>query len=358
MLLPRILPLATILLVAAAACDGANPKAQSAAPAGSPAQTPTETAQATPTAVPDWVVVTGKITARDRSDLVADTSGNVKAVMVERGTRVKKGDPLVRIDVRTAALNADEARANLISMESKRVQVATECARSTNLFEKGAITRSEWERDQAGCTQADQNVAAAQAKLALAGKSLDDGVLRAPFDGIVSNRWVSPGEWASPGSRLVTLVADGPRIAELRLSEYAASRVAAGAEVQVEPVALTDHVVSAHITRIGGEIDPATRDLVVEAELSPDDKILPGMFVRARITVAERTLPAIPATAVVKRGSTWRVFAVVDNALEERVVQLGPKASGGRVTILRGVSSGDLVAANVGDKTVDGVALR
>ena len=208
------------------------------------------------------------------------------------------------------------------------------------------------------CTTAREGVAAARARVNLAGKSVADGVVRAPFDGVVSERWVSPGEWASPGTKLITMVDGRTRRADLRLSESAAARVKVGAVVELEPVALKDHVVRAQITRIGAEIDPTSRSLTAEAQLPRDDKVLPGMFVRARIGVAERTLPAVPRTALIKRGSTWRVFAVVDNALEERVVQVGPAVADGRVTIVRGVAAGDRVATDAGARTADGIALR
>jgi multidrug efflux pump subunit AcrA (membrane-fusion protein) len=66
----------------------------------------------------------------------------------------------------------------------------------------------------------------------------------------------------------------------------------------------------------------------------------------------------VPQSALIKRGSTWRVFAVVDNALEERVVQLGPKVADDRVAITRGLATGDQVAIDATPETADGVALR
>jgi len=200
--MPRTLLLSVLVAVTTAACGSHTKDSPTSAAAPAEAHPAAETAQATPITVPDWLVVTGKIVAHDRSDLVADTSGNVTAVLVERGSRVQKGEPLVRIDVRSATLTAAEARANLASMESQRARAEAECARSARLLESGTITRSEWERDQTTCTQAQQGVAAAQARVSLAGKSVADGVVRAPFDGVVSERWVSPGEWASPGTRL------------------------------------------------------------------------------------------------------------------------------------------------------------
>jgi membrane fusion protein (multidrug efflux system) len=349
----RFVP-AVLLVAACSAAPASAPVATEPAPALAAA----DTTEAVPATVPDWLTVTGKIAAHNRSDLVADASGNIVEVLVERGAQVRKGAPLVRIDVRSAAFGANEARANLAALESQRGVADAECARSSSLFERGAITRAEWERDQSACTQAQQSVAAARARVSLAGKSVASGVLRAPFDGVVTERWVSPGEWASPGTRLVTLVADGERRADLRLSESAASRVTLGAVVEVEPIALPDHVVRTTITRLGAEVDPSTRALVAEAALPAGTRVLPGMFVRARIAIAERTLPAVPRSAVIHRGDTWRVFAVAGDALEERVVQLGPELDGGRITIAAGLTAGERVATVADNRAQDGLALR
>ena len=130
----RPLLLATLLATLAAACGSSTHDAPQKKAADAPTHPAAQVAEATPITVPDWLVVTGTIVAHDRSDLVADISGNVVAVLVERGARVRKGQPVVRLDVRNAALSADEARANLASMESQRLRAEAECARSTRLL--------------------------------------------------------------------------------------------------------------------------------------------------------------------------------------------------------------------------------
>jgi multidrug efflux pump subunit AcrA (membrane-fusion protein) len=82
------------------------------------------------------------------------------------------------------------------------------------------------------------------------------------------------------------------------------------------------------------------------------------MFAEASITLATSPMPAVPKASVVRRGNTWRLFAVVKGHLEERVVQLGPELPGDLVVIARGVSAGEKVAARIDEQVVDGVKVE
>ena len=96
-----------------------------------PVKLPFVAAAAQPT--PDVLTLTGTIIANQRSEVTADTSGKVLGVMVERGTRVKMGDPVVRLDVRNAALSAREAQANLSAARVQKTNAEDECRRAKQL---------------------------------------------------------------------------------------------------------------------------------------------------------------------------------------------------------------------------------
>lgn len=355
---------ASLLLVFIGAFSACSGTAQADSPAAvvAPAKTfpKDKVVDAVPVVVPDMIVVTGTVQPFDRSDLVPDISGKIIEVMVDRGSKVAAGDPLLRLDTRTAALSEREARANVAALKAQQRLADDTCRRSKELLDKGAITAAEYDRDLSACVQARENVSAANARLGKAGQSLADGVIRAPFAGTIAERWVSLGEWASPQGRLFTLVDDHALRADLSLSEAASIHAKLGAAVEVMPVADRSHPVNGSISRIGVEVDPKTRGLLVEVALptSADATLRPGMFVEARIAVGERALPAVPKTALVKRGSTWRAFAVVGARLEERVVQLGPDTADGRATIVRGISAGDQLASHIDDTVSDGISVK
>jgi len=78
------------------------------------------------------------------------------------------------------------------------------------LLDKGAITKSEFDRQNTQCLGALEQVSAAQARTEMMAKSVTDGLVRAPFEGVVSEKFVTPGEWVAPGKPLFTLVDDDP----------------------------------------------------------------------------------------------------------------------------------------------------
>src|SRR5688572_8213158 len=171
-----ILALATAS-AALTACKNGKDGGVAKAPPPPPLKVAFATAEEAPS--PQQLVLTGMVAADQRSEVTADTQGKVLDVMVERGQRVKMGAPVVRLDVRTSALAAREAQANLASARAQRELAEQECVRTKQLLDKGAITRSEYDRQNAQCTSALQQVSAAEARTEMMVKSVADGIVRA-----------------------------------------------------------------------------------------------------------------------------------------------------------------------------------
>jgi membrane fusion protein (multidrug efflux system) len=343
-----------VLVVSLLSVSACKKKAEEVQKAPPPAPIKAELATATEAPAPKQIVLTGIIRADQRLEVTADTAGKVLGVMVDRGQRVKTGQELVRLDVRTQTLSAREAQANVASARAQRGLAEEECKRAQSLLDKGAITRSEYDRQITQCTSALQQVAAAEARAAMMTKSIADGIVRAPFDGIISDKSVTAGDWITPGRPLFTLVDDDPLKIEISVPEAAARAVQKDQKVEIEAVANPGKTYGATVTRWGAEIG-RTRSLIVEATLDKGADLVPGMFAEARITVGQEPRPVLPETAVVKRGKTWHAFVVVNGEAQDRIVQLGAKPAAGQVSIVQGVAKGDKVVAKVTDGIVDGV---
>jgi len=347
----------SLILLTLVACKKPADSGAGAAksPSAAPVKITTTTVTEGPT--PDVIVVTGRVTADQRSDVTADTQGKVINVMIERNQRVKMGQPLVQLDTRSAALGAREAAANLAAARSQKQLADQECERTRSLLDKGAITKSEYDRQMAQCTAAQEQVAAVQARTQMMAKSVADGLVRAPFDGVVSEKMVAPGEWVAPGKPLFTLVDDDPLKVELSIAEGVVPLVKKDQRVELVTVALPDKVIGATITRLGAEIG-RTRSLVVEGVIDKGSELVPGMFVEARIKVGEVTRAIVPKDAVVKRGKTWRAFVVKKGEAEERIVHLGPQPADGYVSIAQGLAKGEKIVAKVPADLADGRAVQ
>ena len=320
-------------------------------PAAAPVHVATVVAGVAPS--PDVLVLTGMIEADQRSEVTADTQGKVLNVMIERGQHVKLGQPVVQLDVRTAALSAREAQANLAAARAQKELADEECARTKALLEKGAITQSEYDRQMTQCRAAQEEVAATQARTDMMAKSVADGMVRAPFDGVIGEKDISPGEWVTPGKPLFTLVKDDPLKIELSVPEAAVSAIREGERVEIQVVAFPGKSFGATVTRIGAEIGKS-RSLIVEAQIDEGSGLVPGMFAEAHVVTGQTPRVVLPREAVVKRGKLWHVFVVTNGQAQDHIVQTATGPSPAQVAIVQGVDKGAKVITKVPDDVADG----
>lgn len=345
---------AVLALALLASISSCSKKAEETVKAPPPAPVKVALTVAVEQPSPDVLTLTGMVAADQRSEVTADTQGKVVAVLVERGQRVKMGQPVVQLDVRTAALSAREAQANLESARAQKKLAEEECKRAQTLLDKGAITRSEYDRQSTQCTSTLQQVSAAQARADMISKSIADGLVRAPFDGLVTEKSVVVGEWVAPGRTLFTLVDDDPLKIELSVPEMWVPKIQKGQKVLLSAVAFPAKEYGATITRLGGEIG-RTRSLIVEATLDPQTDLVPGMFAEAHVVTGQTPRPVVPAEALVQRGKVWHAFVAVKGELQDRIVQVGPAPEPGKKSILQGVQKGDKLVAKVTDQITDGL---
>jgi membrane fusion protein (multidrug efflux system) len=343
-------PAIIAVALAAGACKKADDGA-AAKPTAPPIKVTTLAAAEAP--APEVLTLTGMIAADQRSDVTADTQGKVINVMIERGQHVKIGQPVVQLDVRGAALSQREAQANLEAARAQKQLAEEECKRTKSLLEKGAITQSEWDRQSEQCAASLQQVSAAQARNEMMAKSVSDGLVRAPFDGVISEKMISPGEWVAPGKALFTLVKDNRLKIELSVPEKAIGAVKQGQQVELSTVAFPDKTYTAAVTRIGAEIGK-TRSLTVEASIDKGDDLVPGMFAEAHVVIGQTNRVVLPKTAVAHRGKQWHAFVVKNGEVEDHIVQTAMGPSPDQIAIVQGVDKGDKVVSPVTDTVVDG----
>jgi membrane fusion protein (multidrug efflux system) len=344
------LPLALGLLPAG--CSHSSAAAAETAPAV--AKIHVETALVAEQPVPKLLALTGVLSSNERTDLAANASGRVIKTFVERGDHVTQGEVLAQLDARSAALSHAEAEANVASASEQLKNQRADCERYVGLLAKGAITQQEYDRQTTSCQTQASSEEAAKVRAAQAGQTLTDSAIRAPFPGVIAERFVHVGDYVHADTRVVTLLVDDPLRLELTVPEANIGSVHPGLTVSFETVALPGRAFNATVKYMGGEIREATRDLVVEAVTdNRDHALLPGMFVTAKLPVGEVTLPVVPANAVVHRDENDSVFAVVDGHLQERIVQLGPKV-GDLVALADGVKKGETVVVSPPPGAADG----
>jgi len=285
----------------------------------------------------------GTLRGLRETDLAANATGRVTRTFVERGAEVKVGEVLAQLDVRAAAISASEANAQAESARASASQAKLECARAENLKASGSISQAEYDRLAAQCRTSTLGVEASSARAQMAAQNVGDGSVRAPFAGVVTERYVDVGEFVRSDSRVVTIVSTEILRLELAIPEAQASKVKEGAEVGFHVATFPDRRFTGKIRFVSGAIRAATRDLVAEALVDNADKaLLPGMFADAELNIGSRKLPGVPKEAILEKDGRSRAFFVVEGRLEERVLSTVP-AVGNFVPVLKGATVGDAV---------------
>lgn len=301
-----------------------------------------ETVEVTAVEAPQALKLIGTLRGAKETDLAANATGRVLKTYVERGAEVKAGELLVQVDVSAAALSLAEAQVQVRTSKTQLDINQADCARYEQLKGTGAITEYEYDQVTSKCKIAPLLVKAAQARQSLVAKNVGDGMIRSPFAGVVTERFVEVGEYVLANSKVVSLA----QIEELRLEftvpEANYAQVKPNAKVTLHVAAYGDAPFEGKVVHISSAVRP-TRDIVVEALVSNADKrLLPGMFANVSLDVGARPLPSIPKAAMFAQNGKENVFVVREGRLEQRVVRPEPELDG-RVPIVKGVALGERV---------------
>jgi membrane fusion protein (multidrug efflux system) len=270
---------------------------------------------------------------------------------------VRKGALLVKLDARMVNAQAEEAAAQLASLKAQEEQARLDCARTDQMFAKGAISKADYDKAQTACKTTRFQVSAAQARKNLSAEALHDSEIRAPFSGMVVERFVSAGEYVRPDSKVVTLVdVDSLRV-ELTVPEADVSQIKPGMQVELRTAA-NGRTVHARVRYVGPAVRKQTRDAVIEAVVdNAGHDLRPGMFVSAELALGQQTLPAVPESAVRAEGTLRHVFLVQGNRVEDRLVQVGEPRQG-LVPVVNGLKTGEQVVAELTPEVRDGARVK
>jgi membrane fusion protein (multidrug efflux system) len=358
-LVSRAATIATLIGVLAAGCSKPEGKAELTSAKQDSPPIAVQTVVAAERSMPEHLVLTGTLRASQESEVAADAAGKVTATFVERGQAVKKGTTLAVLDSRGAAITATAMTAQSNLAQAQLEQAKRECDRVKSLKDSGSISQAEYDRVTAQCQTTQFQVAAAQAQAQNAAKIVGDAVIKAPFDGVIGERYVNVGQYVQPSTKIVSLYTPDPLRLELTVPEQNIGGLKPELPVAFTVTAHGDHRFEAAVKFIAPNVRPTTRDLVVEAFApNPEGKLKPGMFALARLQVGETKMAAVPTDAV-KKGEAGdaRIYVVVDKIVQERVVQIASEADG-HTGIAVGVKPGDNVVLKPGPDVRDGAKVK
>ncbi len=394
---------AALILLAALLVTGCG--RDNAAPQPPPGGAPTfavKTGVATRGAVTEYLAAIGSIVSRLEMEQRSEVAGTIRMIHVGTGVPYAQGDLLVTLDDRdlridltrkqaeleraeaelalivagTRAETLDYLRAEVAEAEANLERSETDLTRLRRLFDQDIGSEVELVRiaaekkaNQALLAQAaarlreavngarPEDIRIAQAAVAirrtevdLATRQLEKTRIHAPFNGVILQKVAEIGAYVSEGDVLFETVSHNFLEAVLEIPERTAGRFAAGAEFSLTVDAFAGTPLVAQIIIAVPVADPASRNMLVRAELiDPPAQLAPGMFVRAQIPINHKdNAVLVPADALVHRKDKIFVFRVVDNKVEMIPASIGLRGKN-MVEVLSGIEPGDVVVTTGGE---------
>lgn len=293
------------------------------------------------------VNVVGSLEAVDGTEITAQIAGNVTQVAFRSGAHVRKGDLLVRLD--------DSSQLALLHADQAKLQLArATLARAQKLYAAHAGSQSDLQTAEANSGAAQAAVEGDQATL----KKLD---IAAPFSGVVGIREVSLGQYVSPGTAVVNLQSYDPLLLDFSLPQSNVSEIAVGQNAVFTVNAYPDKAFKGRVTAIGSQVDPATRNIALQATLAnPHALLRPGMYGNVELVVGQAQHGVVvPNTAITYNTFGDNVYMVTASAnheltAHEQVVKVQDQR-GGSALIASGVKAGDTVVTAGQNKLREGM---
>lgn len=270
---------------------------------------------------------TGSLLADEGVELQAEINGKIAAIRFREGSRVRRGELLVKLN--DADLRAQRALAqhNLELAQLREQRVG-------QLVKEGIVTASDYDT-------ARFEVAARLDQISIIEAQIEKTEVRAPFDGVVGLRYVSEGSYVNATTRVATLQQIDRLKVNFSVPEKYAGRIRIGSPIRFA-INGSDRRFAGAIYAFDPRIDAGTRTVVIRAVCdNPEGVLLPGAFANVELelaTVSDAIL--VPAEAVIPGVSDKNVFVMVDGKAERRAVEIGTRTAN-QVQILSGLKAGD-----------------
>jgi len=368
--------LAVVVIVAAAL-------AMRSASAPATVETATVTT-AYPTAAITVLNATGRVSAWRKAAVSTKATGRLEWLGVQEGTRVKEGQVIARLEnldvsaARDSALaNTTATRANLEQGQAELRDAESSFKRSQDLYEKKFISestldtaRAREEKAKAAVSSLRAAIGVAEANARQAGVSVEQTLIRAPFDGVVLTKNANVGDIITPFSSAtdskgaVVNMADMETLeVEADVSEASLSKVIVGMPTEIQLDAYPDVRLLGEVSRVVPTVDRTKATLLVKVKfVEKDERVLPDMsskvafLSRAPKPEDRKPVTAVRPEAVVTRDGKSVVYLIGDNNVVKEVAVGKPEKLGDLLRI-SGVKAGDKLVLSPPERVKDGATI-
>jgi RND family efflux transporter MFP subunit len=344
------------------------------------------------------ISVTGSLLPDETVTVNSELIGRVLSIRADFGQAVKKGDILAELDKQEYQLQYERSKAALAQAlarlglspgqeenppsttpalrqaQARLEDVKFKYDSASKLVKSGDISQDRFNeleksyRAQQAAYEAARDEMRTQwaamesirAEMRLTQKKLNDATMRAPFDGVISQKHISAGQYVRENAPIITVVKTNPLRLRVDVPESAAGLVKRGTTLSFTSDALPNEVFQAVVRETNPSLDSRSRTLTVEARITrPDARLRPGMFAQVHLVLdqAVDTL-MVPKQAVYSIAGLTKIFAVRDGKAQEFRITPGEEIAGWIPVPTGTVQPGDTVATSQHALLVNGTPVR
>ena len=292
--------------------------------------------------VPTLVEVVGTLQAVERVAIAAKMTGVMAQVPVVLGSRVNKGDLLVKISAREIVAQLNQAQVRFKQAERN-------LSRERKLLKKNATTAETVKSMQ-------DQYAVAKAAVQKVQTMLSYATITAPFSGVITAKNVHAGDLATPGTVLMRMENDQKLQAVCAVPESLVLQIRSGQALTVT-IPTAGLTIDGKVAEVAPSADPVSRTAQVTIDLSYNENLRTGQFSRVKLPGQTKTSLFVPDGTVLPRGQMERIFVAADNKAHLRLVRTGMRQDG-LTEIVAGLDPGETVICQNNEHLVDGQPIK
>jgi RND family efflux transporter MFP subunit len=294
----------------------------------------------------------GVVEAADSSSIGFEVSGNVKEVRVDVGDKITKGQVLAVLDKRTYNLNVKAAEAEVgrakVQLADKRKDL--DRYQRINKQDPGAVSQASLDQSQAAVDSALKNVEFTKSQLKLAQRDLQKTVLKAPFEGVIANRYVDPFFEVARGQKLFDIYENTGMEVAVSIPEDAIDAIFMEQKGEIRFAAISDRNYNGVVTEISTVAGTAKAFPIKLTVEDADQRIRPGMTAAVTLKLAgdqKKTSYLVPISALGQSGDRTRGYVFVydpETSTVKKTPVKGSSVRGNSAVLEGGIKDGDIIA--------------